>query len=162
MRSPKNGILNALLIVLGIALVGVVLVRLGLFEVGEENVESFRIEDVSAIEVQDMNGSLLKLSDILNKDGMTHVLIFDSNDCPSCIYLGLEDLKHLKKEGRETIALMIHGSLAEARSFASVNEVEQLMKLSKVTFYERLQCALTPVMVKFKKGLVSGYRYIKP
>ncbi len=158
----KNRIVNGFLIVLAIALFVVVMIRFGFIKLGEENVESFRIEDVSAIEVQDMNGSLMKLSDILSKDGLTHVLVFDSNDCPSCIYLGLEDLKHLKKEGREAIALMIHGSLAEARSFASVNEVEQLMKLSKVTFYEKFQCALTPVMVKFKKCEVSGYRYIKP
>jgi hypothetical protein len=162
MRSPKNRILNALLLVLGIALVVVAMFRFGFFKVGEGNAESFRIEDASAIEVRDMSGSLLKLSDILNKDEVTHVLIFDSNDCPSCIYLGLEDLKHLRKEGRQAIALMIHGSLAEARSFASVNEVDQLMKLSKVTFYEKFQCALTPVMVKFKKSEVSSYRYIKP
>ena len=160
--SLRNRLLNGFLIVLILALLTIVAIRFGLVKGAEVNVKSFKIEDISTVDVLDMNGGILRLIDLLSKDGSTYMLLFDSNDCPSCIYVGLEDLKQLKKGGQEAFALMIHESLAEARTFASVNEVEQFLTLAKVAFYENFQCALTPVIVKFKKGEVSSYRYIKP
>ena len=122
--------------------------------------DSFKINDIENIFIKDLNGSDLKLSEILSKNEVTFCLIFELSNCGSCILDGLEDLKKLQDEKTQCIAVIVHDIVDEVSGWSVHQDFTPFFAMKKRDFYEYIQSALLPVIVKFKYGKVIKYRYI--
>lgn len=147
---------------IGILVIGIVVVVIFKFFLAKPPQESFDIKGINQILVTDLSGSEIKLSEFIAKDTATYFMLFRLDDCFSCIYLGLEDLKTLKKEGRPCFGLVVHDYIDEVSGWAAQYDFTPFLVLKKVDFIENIKSLSTPVFVKFADGKVESYRYITP
>jgi hypothetical protein len=147
---------------IGVLVIGIAAVLIFKFVLDDPPHESFRINGIDQIIVSDLNGNEIKLSEFLAKDTATYFMLFGLNDCFSCIYLGLEDLKVLKKAGRPCFGLVVHDYIEEVGGWAAQYDFTPFLVLKKLDFLENIKSASTPVFVKFADGKVESYGYISP
>ncbi|MGD2090612.1 MAG: hypothetical protein PVH61_30850 [Candidatus Aminicenantes bacterium] len=146
-------------IVVGVLLVGIVLLVIFKFVLKPQ--ESFSITHIDELKVTDLNGTEVKLIDILSTVDEAFCLIFNLNsDCFSCVYKGIEDLKNLKNAGKVCFGLVIHNSIDEVRGWASNYEFSPFLMIKKLDFFDHIKSVSTPVFVKISKDNVESYRYI--
>ena len=147
------------IVILLIAIVIVLQVKFKFFTKANSR-DSFKIDEIENIFIKDLNGSDLKLSELLSKNEVTFCLVFELSNCGSCILDGLEDLKKLQDEKTQCIALIVHDIVDEVSGWSVHQDFTPFFAMKKRDFYEYIQSALLPVIVKFKNGKVIKYRYI--
>ena len=119
------------------------------------------IKNIRAIKVYDGSGTLIGLSDILEEE-KNYCLLFDLNDCYSCIAKGISDLKSLKKSGKPCFGLVVHNLSDEVSGWSTQQGFSPFFMLKKTSFYEHIRSPATPVMITIKDEKVIAFRYITP
>ena len=100
--------------------------------------------------------------DILDKNDETYCLIFELDNCNTCIYKGIDDLNRLKKDGLDTIAIIVHDSIEDINGWSKHYDYSSFYMLKKSEFYKNITSSILPVFIKIKKGKVMNYRFIIP
>ncbi len=155
--SKKNFYLNIAIIMMIIAIILLVVFKFVIND--NRNDVSLDIEKTNLV---DLNGNKIKLSQMLSNDKVTYCLIFDMNDCPSCILKGLNDLSELKKTGLKSMAIVVHNRIDEVSGWSSNYDYSPFYMLNRNKFYEYIHVQSTPVIIKIRNGKVENYRYIFP
>ena len=138
--------------------VGIILVVLFKFVI--KTGDTFAILNFRDINVMEFNGNNGELKNFLSKDETTYCLIFDLNDCYSCINRGLEELKTLKSQGSACLGIVIHDFIEEVRGWAANYEFSPFLMLKRGDFYKHVKTPYTPVLVIFEGEKVGSYRFI--
>jgi hypothetical protein len=120
----------------------------------------FNIEKRESIRVTDLNGKESGLFSLFNGKEDTYLLIFSFNDCSSCIYRGIEELKTIKKAGRTCIAIVVHDYYEEIKSWSANQDFSPFVVLKRIDFYEHIKTSSTPVLVKIRNGKIKNAFYI--
>ena len=147
-------------IAIGALALGIILVIIFKFVIKQKPQESFALNNLDEINVIDLNGNHLKLVDYLGKDEVSYLLIFQLNDCFSCIYRGMNDLKELQQAGKQCLGLAVHDYPEEVSGWSAQQDFSPFLMLKRLDFFEHVRCAHTPVFVKIVKGKIASYRYI--
>ena len=101
-----------------------------------------------------------KLFSLLNRMEDNYLLIFSFNDCSSCIYRGIDELKTLKKAGKTCIAIVVHDYYEEIKSWSSNQDFSPFMVLKRIDFHEHIKTSSTPVLVKIRDRKIKNAFYI--
>lgn len=144
----------------GILALAIILVVVFKFLVTPKPKETFDIQDIEQIKVTDFNGDEINLTLFLEKSEVTYMLIFQLNDCYSCVYRGLTDLKALQKEGKQCLALVVHDNMEDVQGWSAHEDFSPFLMLKRTDFLEYVNCPHTPVFLKIAKGKIKSYRYI--
>jgi len=154
--KKKNFYMNLGIIIMIIAIIVLVVFK---YIIKDKNSGiSINIEKTNLI---DLNGKVIKLSQLLS-DNVNYCYIFDLNDCPSCIFKGLNDLTELKKSGDSTMAVVIHNRIDEVSGWSSNYNYSPFYMIKRNKFYAYIHVQSTPVIIKIKNGKIINYRYIFP
>jgi hypothetical protein len=145
--------------ILLIAIIIVLQVKFKFFIKSNEG-NSFKIEYLENLSVKDLNGEDIKFLDLLNKNVISYCMIFELSNCNSCIIKGLEDLKKLRGEKTQCMAVIVHDLVDEASGWSIHQDFFPFFVMNKRDFYEYVQSALLPVIVRFENEKVVKYRYI--
>ena len=155
----KEIIANVIIGVLVVAIISVLAVK---FVFKREPKFSFDIRGIEEIEILDLEKNSVRFVDLIPNDDVIYCMLFDVRDCTSCIIKGMDDLKELRKEGKQTITLAMFDLLDDLRAWANVNECQDIFMLKKVTFYDYFFCQTTPVLIRFNNGDIEAFKYIIP
>ena len=120
------------------------------------------IKKIETLTVIDTSGTEIKFSRLLGKGESTYLFLFEMDDCYSCIYKGMRDLVQLKKDGKNTAALVIHELIDEVDGWSAKQDYAPFFMIKKTTFYDHISISITPVIMKIADGKVESFRYIKP
>jgi hypothetical protein len=157
--KKKDIFLNAGIVILAVVIVIVVIFK---FVINRQPVDSFAINEPGDIKVFDLSGSEIQFQQIISKNGDTYCLIFKINDCPSCIYDGVEILIKLKAGGKHCIGIVTHDLLDEVNGWTINFDFRPFFMLQTIDFFEHIKSPITPVLVKFKNQDIASYRYFTP
>jgi len=124
----------------------------------EEN--SFEIKEINRIYIYSLNNKKINFSDIIENKEETYVLFLDISNCPSCIYKGFSEIQGLKRVGKKALAVVIYDYFDEWKSWAIKYEYIPLFMLKKDIYFKYIFSPYLPILVKFKKGKASNYKYI--
>jgi len=125
-------------------------------------VSGFDLENKESIIIRDLDGKEAKLFSLFENKEDTYLLIFSFNDCSSCIYRGIEELKAIKKAGRNCIAVVVHDYYEEIKSWSANQDFSPFVVLKRIDFYEHIKTATTPVLLKIGDGKIKNAFYIYP
>lgn len=153
----RNFLLNTALIVLILAIVGVFVFK---FLPKPHPRESFLFNNIQQVSVLDLAGNPIKLVDILDSQKETYIMFLELRNCGSCLVAGIEDMIRLKKAGNPAIIIPVHERVDEILGWSGTWEFSPFYMIKTADFYQQLQCAVLPVIVKVKNQKVTGYRYI--
>lgn len=151
-------------IVIGLLAVAIVVVALFKFVFTEppKASQAFSFKSFETTTVEDMNGDSIKLPLIFKSGEITYCLLFSINDCSTCIIKGTNDLKALRKAGKNCTWIAIHDSVEDVNGWSSVNNISPIFMLKRVNFYENVTASMTPVLIKMNGNKVESYRFITP
>jgi hypothetical protein len=144
-------------IAMGTLALGIVLVIIFKFVLNQKPQESFTIKNMDEINVIDLSGNRSKLANFLEKDDITYLLIFQLNDCYSCIYRGMKDLKDLQQAGKQCLGLVVHDYTEEVSGWSTQQDFSPFLVLKRLDFFEYVKSAHTPVFVKIVKGKIDCF-----
>lgn len=139
-----------------IAVIAAVIYKLLILQPG---LDSFRIKKSAKIELTGLDGSILDLTTLINKDKDTCCLFFELNNSESSITRGLEELKRMQDAGKKCIITAVHDSLDEVRAWSTMQKFSPVYFIEDIDFYRNFYCVLLPVIVKIKKGKVKEYKH---
>ncbi|MBC7361466.1 MAG: hypothetical protein H5U06_04185 [Candidatus Aminicenantes bacterium] len=153
MLSEKT--LDYLIIIFSALLVCVFIFRF----IIKDNQKSFSI-NVAKITISRLDGTQIKLVDMVKNKDEAYILLFRLNDCYSCITKGLSDLQNLSKSGYECIAIVIHDCLPDVKGFAEMFSGISFHQLTIKEQYEYIHSPYFPVILSLKNKRVVNYRFI--
>lgn len=119
-------------------------------------------KDYNNISVLDLMGNQIKLPDIMAKDETVYCLVYDLNNCYTCIYKGIEDMRSLKKAGKKTMILVLNDFVDTVRGHAGLYDYSPFFALRKTEFYEHFQIPLLPAVIQVKNGKILKGIFITP
>lgn len=151
---------SSIFYLIGIFLVSVCIFGVIMFKFILKPSPPFSIEEIDKITITDLNGKEFKLGFFFLKDEYSYLLVADLNDCYSCIYRGIGELKTLKKAGRYCMVLVVHDSIEEVKGWSAQFEFSPFMVLNRIDFYENMKISSTPVLVKIRNGKIKNVLYI--
>jgi|GEM_PF-925617 len=151
---------NIAIVVLVIGIITVVIYKFAIPV--KQPQDSFKIQEFEKVEIIDLSGNEIKLGQLMAKDGATYCIMFRINDCFSCVFDAIQDLKRLRDSGKACMGIIIHDLLDEVRGFTANYEFSPFFMIKRVDFYEFIKSPMTPVLVKFKNNKVESYRYFTP
>jgi hypothetical protein len=122
----------------------------------------FDIEKKENITITDLDGKESKLFSLIDQEKDTYLLILSFNDCSSCIYRGIEELKAIKKASRNCIAIVVHDYYEEIKSWSANQDFSPFVVLKRIDFHEHIKTPTTPVLVKIRNGKIKNAFYIFP
>lgn len=159
-NENKNYIVN---IIQGVLIVSAIVVMLFAFVINKEaGVKAFGIKEFENIPVTDLEGSEIKLVDLVSKDENTYIFIFRLLDCPSCVKQGIQDLRSLVKAGKSGLVLVVYDSMDEVEEIAAQYNLSLFFLLGKKDFFEYVHTPVMPVLIKIKNNKLQSHRYIRP
>ncbi len=132
------------------------------FVLADKTAQGFKMNSFESISITDLNGDTVKLSDVLDEKDAVYLMIFNLNNCYSCIYDGLKDLKNLKDSGKSAIAVIVDNRLDEVQGWSSTQDFSPFYIMKTVDFYENVQSMLLPVIVKIEDKKIVRFRFITP
>lgn len=145
-----------------ITLLSICIVLVILFKFILKPKPGFNIENRDRLTVTDINGKEINLFSLFDHKEDTYLLIFSFNDCSSCIFRGIEELKAIKKAGRNCIAIVIHDYYEEIKSWSTNQDFSPFVVLKRIDFHDHIKTSLTPVLVKIRNGKIKNAFYILP
>jgi hypothetical protein len=143
-----------------IALLSICIVLVILFKFILKPKPGFNIENRDSLTVTDLNGKEINLISLFNDKEDTYLAIFSFNDCSSCIYRGIEELKAIKKAGRNCIAIVVHDYYEEIKSWSTNQDFSPFVVMKRIDFHEHINTQTTPVLVKIRNGKIKSAYYI--
>ncbi len=150
--------LNIAISVLFVAIVVVVLFKY----VIRDDSHLFHIENLNIISVAELDGKVVPLIDLVDKNGDTYCLIFELNNCYSCIVNGLEDLKKLQAAGAKCIAIVVHDYIEEVNGWSKNHDFSHFYIIKKIDFFKTIHSSVLPVVFRIKDGKVKNFKFITP
>ncbi len=120
------------------------------------------IIDFKKMDLLDLNKNTIVLSDLLNKEETSYCMIFDLNDCFSCINKGIADLKALQEAGHNAIAIAVHQQVDELNGWSKHHDFSPFFMIRRPDFYQHIEVQTTPVIIKIEKNEIKNFRYILP
>jgi hypothetical protein len=145
-----------------VLIMGIIFLIAFKFFINGKNKGDFGIAEIQQLKLADLNGNNLNFFYLLSENNETYCLFFELNNCYSCIYKGIEDLKKLKVSGCQTMGIAIHDYINDVEGWSANHEYTPFFVLKKTDFYKHFSCSLLPVLVKFHKGEVNSYRFVTP
>lgn len=142
--------------VLVIAVIAVVIYK---FIIRVPESEAFRIKEPENINLTDLDGRVLGLTSMLNKDKDTYWLFFELDNNQSLINRGLQVLRQMQANGKDCIATAVHDSIDEVRNWSTGNDFSPVYVIEDIDFYRSFYCGILPVIVKINKGKVKEYKH---
>ncbi len=120
------------------------------------------INEINKIMLSDVSGTEIPMRKLIDDKTATYCLIFGFNDCYSCIAKGVEDLKKLKADGYDCLAIMIHDNLDDASGWSATQSYSPFFVLKNSSFYHYFRTPITPVIIRIQHGKVDNYYFLKP
>jgi len=151
----KDGIYNLLIILLSLGVITVALFKFIL--TAEPGI--VRVEDVDHIRLRDTSENTLKLNPLLNGELDNYILLFEMDNCGSCITKGLNELEFFREKGKNCLAIMIHDRPVELAGWADNYEFHPIYFISRSGFYEYFNCQQLPVLFAISGDQVRIIRY---
>jgi hypothetical protein len=124
----------------------------------QESAVSF--DNPEKITVSTIGNNLLSLSDIIDNSGELFLVVFNFDDCYSCISRGIFDLISLKKAGKKCAALVVHDNIDEIRGWSEKQDFSPFYVIKKNVYFEHIKSPHTPVLIHFKDGEIRKYHFI--
>lgn len=146
-------------IAIGILIVAIIIIGVYKFVLKKDSTD-FDVEDIREVVIKDMEGEEVNISELLNSNFDTYMLILEINNCAPCVYKGIEDLTNLKKAGNFCFAIIVHDWLEDVKGWRQNYEFSPFYILSRNAFYDSFNLSLLPAIIKIKGGKVKNVRYI--
>ena len=157
MKSKKDLLINVIIIVLVILLTIIVLYK---FVLNSNNETFVKIENLNQIIFKDFNEKTNTMKSLLSDKCDNYFLIFEINDCGSCISKGIENLKYFKDRGQNTVAIIIYDRPSELLGWAKNYSFKKFITISKKDFYNYFNCQYLPVFFNISKNRIKSIKYI--
>jgi len=154
--KKKETIINIAIVIVVILII--VIVKVKFFSGG--NPQAGYIQDMEKMTVLDLKGNAVKFTSLLSGDDETFVLILTVYDCHTCILKGHEQLKSLKKEGKQAIGLVVSDDVPDIALWAQNYESAAFYVIKKVDFYTHIRAQQLPVMFTIEDKKVTGSKAI--
>lgn len=138
------------------ALVTVLVVRLGGHADSDPGVV---IQNAREMILSDLDGNPVCFPDLVSSGGETCCLFFGLNQCYSCIFRGLEDLKLLQQQEKNCFAVAVHDSIGDVRGWLTHESFQPVYVMSWDAFLRHVTCRSLPVIVRLKKSRVTHCKY---
>jgi hypothetical protein len=159
-KLHKDKIYTILILVLSIAIVFVLLYK---FVIKRPLViEGPKIENPEKITALRLDGSEVNLFGLISEKDECYCLLFELDNCQSCIYKGIVELETLEKEGKNCLGIAIHDWFEEIKGWSQHYKLKTFVVLKKVRYYEYIHSPHLPIIIKFKEGKINSYKYISP
>lgn len=138
------------------ALVTVLVVRLG----GHAYTDAgMTIQNASELVLSNLEGSRIFFQDLVSSRGETCYLFFRLNQCYSCIFRGMEDLKLLQQQNKNCFAVAVHDNIKDVRGWLTHESFHPVYVMSRDAFLRHVTCRSLPVIVRMAKSRVTHCEY---
>ncbi len=138
------------------ALVTVLVVRLGGNGDGDPGMA---IQNAHELVLSDLDGGRVFFQDLVLSRGETCCLFFGLNQCYSCIFRGMEDLKLLQKQEKNCFAVAVHDNIQDVRGWLTHESFHPVYVMSRDAFLRHATCRSLPVIVRMEKSRVTHCEY---
>ena len=146
-------------VAIGVLIITIIIVGIFKFVLKNDSTD-FDINDIKEVVIKNMDGEDINLSELINSNFDTYMLILEINNCPPCVFKGIEDLKSLKKAGKVCFVIVVHEWLEEVKGWRQNYEFSPFYILSKNEFYDSFNVAHLPAIIKIEDGKIRNVRYI--
>ncbi|HDP95933.1 MAG TPA: hypothetical protein ENN40_11325 [Candidatus Aminicenantes bacterium] len=141
------------------ALVTVLVVRLGGHAASDPGMA---FQNAREMILSDLDGNRLCFLDLVSSGGETCCLFFRLNQCYSCIFRGMEDLKLLQQQEKNCFAVAVHDSIEDVRGWLTHESFHPVYVMSRAAFLRHVTCRSLPVIVRLEKSRVIHCEYPVP
>ncbi|MBN1196091.1 MAG: hypothetical protein JXA62_01640 [Candidatus Aminicenantes bacterium] len=141
------------------ALVTVLVVRLGGHAYSDLGVA---IQNAREMILSDLDGNRFCFLDLVSSGSETCCLFFGLNQCYSCIFRGMEDLKLLQQQEKNCFAVAVHDNTKDVRGWLTHESFHPVFVMSRHAFLRHVSCRLLPVIVHMEKSRVTHCAYPAP
>lgn len=107
-----------------------------------------------------LDNKTVTLEHLLKNSNVLYLAIFDFSGCYSCTGRALDDLRSLKKEKKDCIAITIHDNFNDFKEWAQMENFNPIYMVKKNIFYEFIKTPYVPVIIELKKGKIEFIRFI--
>lgn len=145
-----------------VVIIGIAVLVMTKFFVFKANPDTFGIDRPDQVDLLDMEENRIRFSSLCKSDLPVFFLMFQINDCYSCIHRGLTDLNSLQSEGMNCFAVVINDSFQDLSGWLSHEAFSPFYMVRRNVFIEHFKSSYLPVLVKMADGRVVSYRYITP
>jgi hypothetical protein len=153
-RYPQSKIINILLAVLTICLAFVIGYRIA---ARRQHLPDF--QKMASMRLVTLEENEKAFADLLG-DEESFMLFFELSNCPPCISRGLNELRELKKNGKNAYAVVIHNWADEWIHWARNVDFSPIYMLKKESLEREFFFPYLPVLVRLKNRKVYDYKYI--
>lgn len=117
-------------------------------------------ESVQSIVLTNMSGDQRNLAELLRAKKTTFMMLMEIDNCPPCVYKGIQDLSELKKAGNCCLVVVVHNWPDEIRGWSRNYEFSPFYVLSKSSFYKHFNIMHLPAILKLRNNKIKSTRYI--
>lgn len=149
--------IDYLLLILSIVLILIVISKF----IIKDNKAPFSM-NVNRITISSLDGTHIRLADMLTNKGDIYVLVFRLNDCYTCLAKGIADMQDLSRSGSDYICLVIHDNLEDIKGFAQIFPEINFHQITTKEQYENIRSPYFPIIVMLRNKKVINYRFITP
>lgn len=150
------------IIITACLVIAIILVVLFKFIIVRKEPGVLTIDRLDSIIVYDLHEKPNKLIDLFNRDKNTYLLLFELDNCYSCIFKGMNELNRLRRAGEHCIAIAVHDYIPDVVGFSQVQDFSPFFVLKKIDFYRHIHVSYMPVFFILFKGKVINSRFITP
>lgn len=118
------------------------------------------MENLESIVLTDMNGDQCQLAELLTAKKSTFMMLMETDNCPPCIYKGIQDLSALKKSGHCCFVVVVHNWPDEIGGWSQNYAFSPFYVLPETSFYRHFNLTHLPVILKLKNRRIKNIRYI--
>jgi len=146
-------------IVIGLAITGVLLFR---FVLNKDQKNLVAIDNPDKITLFSVDEEVISLSQLMGKSKTLYFVIFNLNDCYSCIAKGFDALGAMQKEGKNCAAIVIHEYVDEIKGWSEKQDFSPIYMMKRSVFYNYIRTPHVPLFVHISKGKIRNFQFITP
>ena len=120
------------------------------------------IHNAREMVLSDLDGNQVFFQDLVSPKGETYCLFFGLNQCYSCIFRGLEDLKRLQQQEKNCFAVAVHDSIEDVRGWLTHESFHPVYVLCRDAFLRHVTSRGMPVIVHLEDGRIRHSRFPAP
>jgi hypothetical protein len=156
MKSKKNLFANGIIVLLLILLAIIIIYKFML----KPDLKFVNINDFNRIIYKDFKGMSNTMKTLIKDNSNNYFLVFEINDCGSCILKGIEDLKYFANKGYNAIAVIVYDRPEELVGWTKNYSFKRFITIKKEDFYNYFNSQYLPVFFSVSDNKIKNIKYI--
>jgi hypothetical protein len=118
------------------------------------------IDKLKKMVVYDINENKYLLSEFIFENDENYILIFEIDNCASCIDKGYFELNDFEKKGKNCIILVVYDRPKELSGYEKNFKSKNVLVINKSEFYKYIKSPYLPLLFSFNNDKINWYKYI--